>query len=294
MAAETLTAAREYPVPLSPPFPAISKNLELDRALTASSRSSFFSLSKSDVLFEDEWLIAVNKPQGIYCESVLSAVDKLLNDNGAQLHLANRLDRDTTGVTLISKSHKVAAKLVKAFTQHTVSKTYIAFCVGAVPEWENITINSGHGRSKHGAWRVYATSDVGRALPGGSVVKDMETSFEVISPLGGSGKKVVSVEEKSPIVVCEMTEKSEVVVRACPRSGRTHQIRLHCQYLGIPICGDVKYGGVYEWKGASYQAHQLHAETLAFDHPVKLGPLLIRAPLPLWAKDKICPHANLE
>lgn len=68
-----------YPVPLSPPPPLISKNVELNRALTASSKSSLFSLSRKDVLFEDEWLIAVNKPQGIYCESILSSVHGLLN-----------------------------------------------------------------------------------------------------------------------------------------------------------------------------------------------------------------------
>ncbi|XP_075501971.1 RNA pseudouridine synthase 1 [Primulina tabacum] len=291
-AAETLTPGNNYPAPLSPPPPATSKNLELNRALAASSKSSLFSLSKTELLFEDEWLIAVNKPQGIYCESVLSAVHKLLNDNGEQLHLANRLDRDTSGVTLITKSHKVAAKLVKAFAQHTVNKTYIAFCVGTVPKWENIIIKSGHGRSKHGAWRVYASSDVGLTLPGGSTVKDMETLFEVISVngnLSGSEKRgdkaIIVVEEKSD-VSCDM-EKAEVVVRACPRSGRTHQIRLHCQYLGIPIRGDVKYEGVYEWKGARYEGHQLHAESLAFEHPVKGGPLLIRAPLPLWARQEL-------
>ncbi|XP_073143737.1 RNA pseudouridine synthase 1 [Henckelia pumila] len=298
MAAETLTPANGYPVPLSPPLPAISKTLELNRAFTASSKSSLFSLSKTDLLFEDEWLVAVNKPQGIYCESVLSAVHKLLNDNGEQqlkLHLANRLDRDTSGVTLITKSHQVAAKLVQAFTQHTVNKSYIAFCVGTVPKWDNIVIKSGHGRSKHGAWRVYATSDVGRSLPGGSIVKNMETSFQVISVNGVSSasekreeENAIVVEEKSSHATCECDlEKAEVLVRACPSSGRTHQIRLHCQYLGIPIRGDVKYEGVHEWKGARYEGHQLHAESLAFEHPVKRGPLLIRAPLPLWASQEL-------
>lgn len=101
-----------------------------------------------------------------------------------ELHLANRLDRDTSGIMLITKSHRVASKLVKAFTEHMVKKTYIALCIGAVPEWDKITIKSGHGRSKFGAWRVYALSDVGRTLPGGSLVRDMETSFKVLSVNG--------------------------------------------------------------------------------------------------------------
>ena len=70
-----------YPVPLSPPLPAISKDIELRRAMSASSKSSLFSLSRSDVLFEDEWLIALNKPQGIYCETILASVPSLLNDS---------------------------------------------------------------------------------------------------------------------------------------------------------------------------------------------------------------------
>lgn len=67
-----------YPVPLSPPLPPVSKQIELNRAMSASSKSSLYSLSRSDILYEDEWLIAINKPQGIYCESVLSLVPSIL------------------------------------------------------------------------------------------------------------------------------------------------------------------------------------------------------------------------
>ncbi|GFP80346.1 rna pseudouridine synthase 1 [Phtheirospermum japonicum] len=289
-----------YPVPLSPPPPLISKNIELNRALTASSKSSLFSLSRKDVIFEDDWLIAVNKPQGIYCETLLSAAHSLLDTNQGdklilqELHLSNRLDRDTSGVTVITKSHKVAAKLVKAFTEHTVKKTYLASCVGKAPSWENMIVKSGHGRSKHGAWRVYACSDVGRTLPGGSYVRDMETSFQLLS-INGRGlceeelsglEKLIVVEDKCEID-SSYTEKDEVVVRAYPRSGRTHQIRLHCQYLGISIRGDVKYDGVYEWKDRVYEGHELHAESLCFEHPVTGQSILIQAPLPLWASQAL-------
>ncbi|KAK9070689.1 hypothetical protein SSX86_011091 [Deinandra increscens subsp. villosa] len=287
-----------YPVPLSPPLPLISKDIELSRAMSASSKSSLFSLRRSDVLLEDEWLIALNKPQGVYCETILASVPSLVNGSAPELgevgihskkmefHLANRLDRDTSGVILITKSHKVAAKLVKAFTDHKVRKTYIARCVGQAPRWKKITIRSGHGRSKFGAWRVYATKDVGRALPGGSSIRNMETVFEVLSIKGDQCNNELSemdivVEEKSLIEL--LGNKVEVLVRAYPRSGRTHQIRLHCQYLGIPIRGDVKYEGVYEWNGSVYDGHQLHAESLSFEHPVTGSPIVVNAPLPLWA-----------
>ncbi|MCD7446497.1 hypothetical protein HAX54_007812 [Datura stramonium] len=224
-------ATTDYPIPLSPPLPAISKDIEPNRALTASSKSALFSLSRSHVIFEDRWLIAVNKPQGIYCESVLSSLPDLLNDTG-------------------------------------------------------------HGRSKYGAWRVYAASDAGRKLPGGSLVKDMETSFEVLSVNGlGCSKEVsdfqkdeavVIVQEKS-VIGCDL-KKDEILVRASPRSGRTHQIRLHCQYLGIPIRGDVRYEGVYEWKGLEYDGHELHAKKKVWhDHPITGKSILLQAPPPSWA-----------
>ncbi|KAF5746706.1 RNA pseudouridine synthase 1-like [Tripterygium wilfordii] len=308
---DTLKAAQSYPTPLSPPLPLISKDVELARAMTASSRSSLYTLSRSDVLYEDGWLIVVNKPQGVYCESVLDSVPQLLGDKSGglgeghegtstrpELHLANRLDRDTTGVMVITKSHKVASKLVKAFTEHKNRKTYIALCVGSAPKWEKITIQSGHGRSKFGAWRVYAASDVGQTLPGGSIVRDMETSFEVLS-VNGQGRykeimeftkdeeNVILVERKA--VIDGDAKKDEILVRAFPRSGRTHQIRLHCQYLGNSIRGDVKYEGVYEWRGRIYDGHELHAESLSFEHPITGLPVMFQAPLPLWAMQALQP-----
>ncbi|XP_024966508.1 RNA pseudouridine synthase 1 [Cynara cardunculus var. scolymus] len=292
----------KYPVPLSPPLPAVSKDMELSRAMSASSKSALFSLCRTDVLLEDDWLIALNKPQGVYCETILASVPSLLNDSpdesrevGTQskkleFHLANRLDRDTSGVILITKSHKVAAKLVKAFTDHKIRKTYIAFCVGQAPKWKKITVKSGHGRSKFGAWRVYAATDVGRTLPGGSSVRNMETLFEVLAINGqrcyqeSSELELGIVVKEKSVIECD-GNKVEVLVRAFPQSGRTHQIRLHCQYLGIPIRGDVKYEGVYEWNGVVYDGHQLHAESLSFEHPVTGSPIVIQASLPLWATE---------
>ncbi|XP_059438543.1 RNA pseudouridine synthase 1 [Corylus avellana] len=301
----TLQNPQNYPVPLSPTLPPISKNIELARAMSASSKSSLFTLLPTHVLYHDEWLIAVNKPQGVYCENVLASVPQLLCDsadsegtkaNFPELHLANRLDRDTSGVMVITKSHKVASKLVKAFTDHKVTKTYIALSVGPAPRWEKISIKSGHGRSKFGVWRVYAASDVGRTLPGGSLVKDMETSFEVLSINGQGSFKELSEfrkDEENTIVAEEKAvpendvKKDEILIRAYPRSGRTHQIRLHCQYLGISIRGDVKYEGIYEWKGRIYDGHELHAESLSFEHPVTGLPIMFQAPLPLWARQAL-------
>lgn len=236
--------------------------------------------------FNFDQKIVIKELQFTFSNPVIMFVFKGIDSKKTEFHLANRLDRDTSGVILVTKSHKVAAKLVKAFTDHKVRKTYIALCVGQAPKWKKAIIKSGHGRSKFGAWRVYATKDVGRTLPGGSSIREMETLFEVISINGDQCNQELNeidivVEEKSSIE-CD-GNKVEVLVRAYPRSGRTHQIRLHCQYLGIPIRGDVKYEGVYEWNGILYDGHQLHAESLSFEHPVTGSPIVINAPLPLWA-----------
>ncbi|XP_037433044.1 RNA pseudouridine synthase 1-like [Triticum dicoccoides] len=295
-------ATGDYPCPVSPPYPAVSKDVELRRALTASARSGAYS--SAAVVFEDEWLAVVDKPAGVYCEALLSALPCSTASSGdpsskPNLHLANRLDRDTSGLMVITKCNKVAAKLVKAFTEHKVKITYLALCIGYPPAWEKIKICSGHGRSKHGAWRVYAMSDVGRTLPGGSSVRDMSTKFEVLGT-DGEGQyrepsnvdiddiESITVQEKAADQTSNVDVKNHMIfVRAYPQSGRTHQIRLHCQYLGFPIRGDVKYGGVIEWNGVDCDGHALHAESLSFVHPVTGLPVTFRAPLPSWASEII-------
>ncbi|KAL4202458.1 hypothetical protein AMTRI_Chr02g221210 [Amborella trichopoda] len=304
---ETLTQpppkTLDFPIPLTRHPPPISKQVELDRAMAASAKSAF-SITKSDVIYEDQWLIAINKPSGVYCDHVLASIPRLLGvspessgaENPLELHLGNRLDRDTSGVMLITKLHKVAGKLVQAFTEHRVKKTYIALCIGLAPQWEEIALKSGHGRSKFGAWRVYSASDIGRTLPGGSVVREMVTSFKVLSVNGLSSENIDFIEKRNEMLIVRdegskisstHDAKDEILIRAYPQSGRTHQIRLHCQYLGIPLRGDVKYEGPHEWKEKTYDYHALHAENLSFDHPVTGSLMEFHAPLPSWAREAL-------
>ncbi|WVZ90733.1 hypothetical protein U9M48_037007 [Paspalum notatum var. saurae] len=343
MSAATTAApsSGEYPSPVSPPYPAASKDVELRRAMTASARSAAFALRGRRVRGrvarrrrqasrrllrrpphlppllrrlrlspKSRWkygtiyvCLVVSTFRTIvglfvFCQKVNDQYFKNATTK-PNLHLANRLDRDTSGLMVITKCNKVAGKLVKAFTDHKVKKTYLALCIGCPPTWEKIKICSGHGRSKHGAWRVYAMSDVGRSLPGGSVVRDMSTQFEVLG-VNGKGQfrepysfctddiQSITVQEKAAEQSCiDDVKNSVVLVRAYPQSGRTHQIRLHCQYLGFPIRGDAKYGGVIEWNGLECEGHALHAESLSFVHPITGLPVTFQSPLPPWAKDII-------
>lgn len=73
-ATTTVPVSGEYPSPVSPPYPAVSKDVELRRAMTASARSAVFA--SADVVFEDEWLAVVDKPAGVYCDALLTALPR--------------------------------------------------------------------------------------------------------------------------------------------------------------------------------------------------------------------------
>jgi len=191
--------------------------------------------------------------------------------------MPHRLDRDTTGVMMVGKKLRIAAALGKLFDGGQVHKQYLAMCVSQAPggsaapsapahEWSGhppeLILSTGHGRSAHGLWRVYSAADVGAKLPGkGKPVKSMETRLVQEGVQGGG-----------------------LLVGAYPKTGRTHQIRLHCLHAGIPLVGDVRYNGPEVWGGARWGGHLLHARALDFPHPVTGVAMALRAPEPAWAK----------
>lgn len=302
--------ASPWPQPLSPLAGEQAKAIELERAMKAeAAMASQPAFTPADIIYQDEWLFVINKPSGIYSGHVLSTVNSLLASqehdtapgnscsteaiaSQTHLHLANRLDRDTSGVMIVTKCKIVAGKLTRMFQSRKAKKTYVALCIGPRPPWDEIYVETGHGRSRWGAWRVYAHEDVGRKLPEKAAVKDMSTQFSILSVNGVKVHHDGCCNEKS----CEkrLAKRDqpyqnvppfgdELLIRAHPQTGRTHQIRLHCQFLGLPLLGDVKYGGPLVWKGASYGTHALHAEKMLFRHPVTDVPLSLVAPLPVWA-----------
>jgi 23S rRNA pseudouridine1911/1915/1917 synthase len=225
------------------------------------------------IIFEDDDLLALDKPPGVYVEStpwdddghLRGAVAHFLGERGRvapgdpYLHLVHRLDRDTSGVLLLSKRQEVNAALQRAFVEGLVNKRYLCVCAGEPPA-ETFVAETGHGRGRQGLFRIYPLEEVGRELPGGARVKPMLTRFTVLRRMGDSA-----------------------LVLAEPVTGRTHQIRLHLAHLGHPLIGDARYGGPAEWRGEVAPQHLLHAETLSLPHPRTGSPLTIRAPAPEWA-----------
>ncbi|MEI7772460.1 MAG: pseudouridine synthase, partial [Chloroflexales bacterium] len=121
-------------------------------------------LGAGTIAYEDAWLIALHKGMGWYVGATpwdvlgnaLAALGRyLVSRDGAAppLHLAHRLDRDTTGVLLISRSPQANAALTAAFAGGQVAKTYRCLVAGSPPDAGEI--HSGHGRASGGRWRVY-------------------------------------------------------------------------------------------------------------------------------------------
>jgi 23S rRNA pseudouridine1911/1915/1917 synthase len=233
-------------------------------------------LSLDRILYEDADVLAYDKPAGVYVDStpwdaegnLHAALIRLLAErDGAapKLHLAHRLDRDTTGVLLISKNPAINPAIQRAFVGGAVHKEYLGLCAGS-PADGTFEVLTGHGRSAHGLFRVYPAEEVGRVLANGSRVKRMYTRFQV----------------ERRLVDASGADQAAALVRAFPLTGRTHQIRLHLAYLGHPLLGDARYGGPAAWRGMPFPFHLLHAERLVLPHPGTGAPLALAAPAPSW------------
>jgi 23S rRNA pseudouridine1911/1915/1917 synthase len=214
------------------------------------------------ILFEDDSLLVINKPAGLVVHPAPShkgptLVDWLKNHLGpqgsgafadeARLGLVHRLDKDTSGVLLIAKTPIAQNALSRQFHDRQVKKRYAAFLEG-VPKAAEGIISAPVGRSRRSPNRM-AVSSLGRPS---------ETSF--------------AVEEK-------WTEVS--LVKLFPKTGRTHQIRVHCAAMGHPIIGDRTYGARNEWSEKyGIDRPMLHAERLEFYHPSQRRKMSVEAPWP--------------
>ncbi len=174
------------------------------------------------IIFEDENLIAINKPSGLACQGgsgiLISVDDFLVAKNaaptdvfGQSYQLVHRLDKDTSGLLLIAKNAKSAELLTDAFRNKTIKKTYLALVRGLPKKSEGV-IN----------------------IP---LKKHMIGKNEKVRPDYANGKEAIT-----EFKVLE-NFKDYAYIELSPLTGRTHQLRVHCKELGHAILNDVKYGG---------------------------------------------------
>jgi 23S rRNA pseudouridine955/2504/2580 synthase len=164
------------------------------------------------IIFEDENLIAIDKPSGLATQGgsgIEISVDDFLK--GRTFQLVHRLDKDTSGILLIAKNKNSAEFLTAVFKNKTIQKTYLALVVG-IPKKPQGTIN----------------------IP---LLKKVIGKNEKVRPDFEEGKEAIT---KFKIL---KTFEDYSLLELQPITGRTHQLRVHCKEIGHPILNDVKYGG---------------------------------------------------
>jgi 23S rRNA pseudouridine955/2504/2580 synthase/23S rRNA pseudouridine1911/1915/1917 synthase len=212
--------------------------VELAPAWASVSQSS---LNRFETIFEDDHFLVVDKPEGWVCTD-----DECQKAFGPKRYLVHRLDKETTGLLLIAKSHGSRDVLIKLFADRQIEKLYIAL-VDGIPKEER------------GARQTYFAK-IG--------------SFEGQSLWGSRAKglyaethwKVFAKGNDASLILCQ------------PMTGRTHQIRVHLSEIGHPILVDRQYAERFRCK---YFAKRilLHASRLRFRHPVTGAALDFKAPL---------------
>jgi 23S rRNA pseudouridine1911/1915/1917 synthase len=246
--------------------------IEIDEADNTPSELRPFDF-KLSVLYEDEYLLVVDKPAGISMHPGAGNRDQTLA-NALVSHIGlqqlsvgvsdrpgivHRLDKDTTGVLVIAKSTPAHAHLARQFSERSIERSYTAL-VFTTPR----------------ARRQVQVADCG----------------EIRGAIGRhpTQRKLMAITERGKAAVTEwrvLERFNYGTLLACRlQTGRTHQIRVHCNSIGCPIIGDKTYGDFSNLPRALRDAAELfgrqalHASTLAFVHPVTGKRISFQSPLP--------------
>lgn len=210
-----------------------------------------------DVRYEDEDVIVINKPKGMVVHpangnqsgtlvnALLYHVKDLSGINGVlRPGIVHRIDKDTTGLLIVAKNDMAHASLSKQLQTKSVNRLYYALVHGVIPH-DFGTIDAPIGRDVKDRQKMSVTS---------TNSKDARTHFKVIERFA-----------EYTLVECRL------------ETGRTHQIRVHMQYIGYPVVGDEKYS--YR-KTMKTNGQLLHAHQLTFLHPKTEEQITVEAPLP--------------
>ncbi|MDR1789921.1 MAG: RluA family pseudouridine synthase [Opitutaceae bacterium] len=213
-----------------------------------------------EILFEDDALVAVNKPPGMtvhpgantggdtlvhallaHCRGSLSGIGGVERPG-----IVHRLDRDTTGVIVAAKNDAAHIALSRQFADRSTRKTYLAL-VSGVPATDSGVINAPVGRHPVHRHKM------------------------AVTPKGRPARTDWFLVEEFP---------AAALLRCEIHTGRTHQIRVHLKHIGHPLLGDPTYGNPKLPDKPPPPRFFLHAARLVIAHPITQEPLVLEAPLP--------------
>lgn len=238
-----------------------SVRLWLDRPGSATRPSRTSARLGLDVLFEDDALIVVNKPAGLLtvpldgdsgAASVLALLwDRFRSFRTREPHVVHRIDKDTSGLVLFALHEQARARLVAQFARRTPQRLYLALV-------------NGHPSPAAGTWEDRLAWDADafvqrRARPDDPEARDASCDYRVVSTF---------------------TDTSLLEIRL--HTGRQGQIRAQAQLRGHPLVGDRRYRPREgePGHGVAFPRQALHAQRLAFTHPVTDAPVEVTAPMP--------------
>jgi 23S rRNA pseudouridine1911/1915/1917 synthase len=232
------------------------------------------------ILYEDDQLLAIDKPPGLVVHpapghpsgTLVNALLHYVRDLkgvgvGGELRpgIVHRLDRDTSGVLLVAKTDRAHQMLSRQMRRRSLRKEYLALVAG-VPRVRKGEVALAIGRDPKDRKRMKAVRPTGESLPAG--VREAKTLYEIERDWFPRGLTLLR---------CRLV------------TGRTHQIRVHLSAAGLPIVGDPVYGrarypklpnGPLKSRLQDFPRQALHAERVAFQHPVTQEVLEIVAPMP--------------
>lgn len=204
---------------------------------------------KFKILYEDKDILAIDKPAGILVHpdehSRAKTIIDYIRAEYPQAEVAHRLDRETSGVMLVAKNEKAHEFLKEQFQTRTVRKIYVAIVSGVVKNDRGV-IDKPIGRSP----RDFRRYSAGRGARG--EMREAETFYKVLKRFD-----------------------KYTLLEVRPKTGRTHQIRVHMKYLNHPVAGDE----LYNPKDKNWPRMMLHARSIEFKNK-KGESVKIESPLP--------------
>jgi 23S rRNA pseudouridine1911/1915/1917 synthase len=239
-----------------------------------------------EIVYEDEHLLALNKQadlivhpaRGRWTGTLVNGLvyygEKWSSINGSwRPGILHRLDRNTTGIMLVAKSDEAHWRVARQFENRTIQKTYLAIVHG-IPELKADVIDKPIGKDRYAREKQAV-----RKIENGG--KEAVTLYEVLETFEMPAAATMDTGSFAADRNKPRPPERFSYVKLTPKTGRTHQLRVHMAAIGHPMVGDTIYGGrVFNFGEFRFERQALHAHQITFVHPTTLDPMTLKAALP--------------